>query len=262
MINENREGVFSRRVYARLLIWGAAGLSLLPGCLRGERGRGLLTTCYAPPPPKGGEAAEGSLIQKYAHLGRIWREMTSHLKNSSDSSNEQSQAFTDLKREMTEALDAINAWPELRIVFEERWAHIHLLKYSAITCYAPLPPGTPQPRGKVEKQVEELTKLVAEGALTKEAAAKAAQSLAYEAEYYVQAQKTSSEPEALSKLRDQYNAGTLNVGKPAILAGQRLTEFTINDIGYLAGPPEEPIKTDTTAEEAEANAEENPRDGA
>jgi hypothetical protein len=211
---------FTRRAYLRLTILAATGLSLFPGCRTGG-GSGGGT----------GDAARTPL-EKWARLGQIWRDMTAHLKQQRGAEGKAKAAFEKLKRDTGEALDAVSASPELRELFETRWAHISRVRYIHATCYAPLPPGTPQPQFEIEKQVEQLEKLVADGKLTKKTAAKAARVLAVQAQYLVAGTPTQ-------ELREEYNAGTLKPGADAKLAGKRVAEITADQLGLLAGPPKE-----------------------
>ncbi len=235
----------SRRAWARLALFGAVGLSFLPGCRRPRILGG--PTCYAPPPPRpeGGGMIGTSSLARWAELGRVWRELGRLNTNPGEHVDERRAEFDSVKRDMEHALDALPAWPELRIVFEERVKHIDLLHYSQITCYAPSPASTPQPRAVVEEQVAALGKLVEEGKLTKEAAAKAAGVLAKQAEYYVQAQRLQDEAggayphDALEALGQQYNEGALKPSQAATRAGKCLVEFTVDDLGLLADEPTE-----------------------
>ncbi|MBM3499341.1 MAG: hypothetical protein FJX74_11800, partial [Armatimonadetes bacterium] len=175
---------FSRRAWARLAVFGAVGLSFLPGCRR-KSDEGVVT-CYVPVVTKGGEGGEGggSLVSRWAELGRIWRELSKHNSDPGQDREKRLAEFEALRADMEAALDALPAWPELRLMFEERAGHIDRLRYSTALCYAPMPMDTPQPRVAVEEQVAALEKLVQEGKLTKPAAAKAAAVLARQAELY------------------------------------------------------------------------------
>lgn len=240
-----------RRAALRLLVLGAAGLSLWPGCL--TRGSGSQTTGAAEDPDGGGDGTVGPALAKWARLGRIWRELTAHYKAERGDHQAGKAAFDKLKTEMTEALDALPAWPELRAVFEERWAHIDRSRYSMATCYKMMPGGIPAARHKVEEQVETLQQLVVEGKLTEDAALKASGVLAVQAEYMARNQEAEEAVkgeagwEEVRKLWEEYNEGKTKAGLEADLAGKRLAELTVDKVGWLAGPPgsgnEPPVAT-------------------
>jgi len=230
----------ARRATVRLAILAAAGLSLWPGCLsRGGESQGA----GHPEEPDGDDDTEaGPLLEKWARLGRIWRELTAHHKGERGDRRTGKAAFDKLKTEMTDALAALPAWPELRAVFDERWAHIDRSRYSMATCYKMLPGGVPAARDKVEAQVETLRQLVDEGKLTEEAALMAAGVLAVQAEYMARNQEAEQSEEeagweAVRKLWEEYNDGKIEAGAQAQLAGKRLTELTVDKVGWLAGPP-------------------------
>jgi polyhydroxyalkanoate synthesis regulator phasin len=252
----------TRRAALRLVIWGASGLSLLPGCLlRSRQAQGGTTvTCYAPPPPPPDPDQPTSLLGKWARLGRIWREMSVHLRGKAYDPEGEAE-FNELKTAMGEALDALPASPELREVFEQRWAHIHRAHYVPATCYEMMMGGAPPARDAVEEQVKELEELVAEGKLTRETARKAAEALGVQAEYYmrlrkIEAQTTDDESqkqwELRTKLWEQYEADEIVPGVPAELAGKRLAELTADALGLLAGDPQENEGMDATEENGQA----------
>lgn len=210
----------SRRSHLRLLILGATGLSLLPGC--GGDGK----------PPD-------SLLNKWARLGRIWRDLSAYSRGARGGY----QAFVELESRMEAALDALPTWAELRAVFEARYEHVKRLLYGP-TCYLPPPPGVciPQPQFPVEDRVEHLEKLVSEGRLSERAALTAAETIGIQAEYMVQRNEINKLPAAerepaLAELDDRYCNGTLEAGTAAGLAGERLVELTVDNLGWLAGPP-------------------------
>ncbi len=241
----------SRRATVRLVILAAAGLSLWPGCL--TRGSGSQNTSGSEEPDGDDDGTASPALEKWARLGRIWRELTAHYKGERGDQKTGKAAFDKLKTEMTEALDAFPAWPELAAVFEERWAHIDRSRYSMATCYKMLPGGIPAARHKVEEQVETLQQLVDEGKLTEEAALKASGVLAAQAEYMARNQEAeeAAEGEAgweeVRKLWEEYNDGKIEAGPEADLAGRRLAELTVDKVGWLAGPPgtvdEPPVPT-------------------
>jgi hypothetical protein len=229
----------------RALLWGAGGLSLLPASLLGCKSKQVPPTCYVPPPPKDAGLAKQPILVRWAELGAIWREISGYNENPGKDEEARTRSFEELKARMEGALDALPAWPELRVVFEERWSQIKALHYPPMMCYAPLPMNTPQPRRVVEEQVSALEKLVEAGSLTKEAARRAAAVLAKQAEFYVQSQRLqeaaagSDYMEDLQALNKQYTDGKLAPSKLAKLAGERLVELTVNDLGMLAGEPTE-----------------------
>ncbi len=233
----------TRRACVRLLLWGATGLSLLPGC--GGEGH---------PPPD-------SPLKRWARLGRIWRDLSAHLRGPRGDWREERDRLIELGRRMQAALEALPAWPDLRLVFEERHAHIKRLLYGG-PCYAPLSGCHPMPQFWVEDRVEHLENLVAEGRLSQRAALRAAGVLAIPAEYLVQRGEIEKRPSrewypALDELDERYCNGTLKAGRPAVLAGHRLVELTVDKLGWLVGPPrqnegrsEAPVAADVAEEEA------------
>ncbi len=235
----------TRRAWARLSILGATGLSLLPGCLlHGEAADGDAGA---------GGAAQNPLLARWARLGRIWRELTAHYKGERGDHQTGKAALDKLKTEMTEALEALPAWPELSAVFEQRWWHIDRSRYSMATCYRMRPGGISAARRKVEEQVEALQQLVVEGKLTEKAALKASGVLAVQAEYMARTQEAEQAAqggagwEEERKLWEQYNDGKIEAGAEAHWAGKRLVELTVDKVGWLAGPPgtveEPPVAT-------------------
>ena len=230
----------TRRAWARLFILGASGLSFLPGCLlsrrpaHGDDGAGA-------------DAVEDPLLAKWARLGKVWREMSAHLKRKAYDPKGEAE-FNELKTEMAEAFDALPAWPELRAVVEQRWAHIHRGHYFPATCYEPMMGGALPARGAVEEQVKQLEQLVAKGKLTKEAATKAAEALGVQAEYFLRLDGIEAEIgdedwekrwQLEGELWKEYEANEIEPGSGAELAGRRLAELTVDDLGLLAGVPEE-----------------------
>ncbi len=213
----------TRRACLRLAVLAATGLSLVPGL----------------------RASGSTPLDKWSRLGHVWREMSAHAKGQRGRVGLGKPAFDKLKTEMTAALDALPASPALRVVFEERWAHIDRTQYAMATCYKMVAGGPPPARSAVEEQVKELEQLTAEGRLTKEAAAKAAGVLAVQAEYLVRVRAAERAAdgeqlwEAWGKLLDDYRANRIKPGEPASLAGKRLAEMTVSRLGWLAGPPKE-----------------------
>ena len=236
----SHDSSFARRAHLRLLILAAAGLSLWPGCL--SRDGGLQNAGGSEEPDGDDDTPAGPLLEKWARLGRVWRELTAHHKGERGDHTTGKAAFDKLKAEMTKALDALPAWPELRAVFDERWAHIDRSRYSMATCYKMLPGGIPAARDKVEEQVVTLQQFVDTGKLTEEAALKAAGVLAAQAEYMARNQEAEQREEeagweAVRKLWEEYNEGKIEAGTEAHRAGKRLTELTVEKVGWLAGPP-------------------------
>jgi hypothetical protein len=231
----------ARRAALRLLILGAAGLSLWPGCL--IRTSGSQTTGEAGEPGGGDDGTAHPALSRWARLGRVWRELTAHYKGERGDYQAGKAAFDKLKTEMSEALNALPAWAELRAVVDERWAHIDRSRYSMVTCYKMMPGGIPAARHKVEEQVEMLQQLVDEGKLTEDAALKASGVLAVQAEYMARNQEAEDKAndeagwEEVRKLWEEYNNGKIEAGSQAELAGKRLTEMTVDKMGWLAGPP-------------------------
>ena len=241
---ESRDaGSLSRRAWARVALWGAVGVSLLPGCRR-KPGDGTVT-CYVPVATKGGGGGGGgSLLSRWAELGRVWRELSKHNTDPGQDREQRLAEFATLRAEMQAALDALPAWPELRLVFEERALHIDALRYSLAMCYAAGPGGSDRPRVAVEEQVAALHKLVEEGKLTEAAASKAAAVLAKQAEYYAQSDRlrdteAAPPPDKVKALEAQHREGALKPSDAATLAGKRLVELTVDALGMLAGAPTE-----------------------
>jgi hypothetical protein len=196
----------TRRAFARLFVWAGAGLSLVAGC--GSSGG------YEPP---------DSLLRKWARVGWAWREMSAHRRHERGGHGEGLRKWWPLFEDMAKALDALPAWPELRVVFEERWNRLDTILYQPY-CYLPFAsavvPAAYAPE-VVERQVEELEELQRAGNLTEKAVRKAAEVLAIQAE----------------RLARPGQGKGLAPTAEAELAGKRLTELTIDQLGRLAGPP-------------------------
>jgi len=250
--DETDLGNVTRRACLRLAILAATGLAFLPAC---SRSRGTVTaagtTSSAPatmPPASTASAAEtggGSLLDRWARLGRIWRAMSAQLRVPPGGQAAARQAFEGLKADMAAALDALPASPALRALFEERWQHIFMLQYGGM-CYGPPGPGAPVfAMGHVEQQVEELNHLVAQGRLTRAAGVKAARTLAVQAEYLTRGREANEDAHRgqtflkLKVIGDAYQAGKITPSAASGLAGQRVTELTADKLGMLAGPPKE-----------------------
>jgi hypothetical protein len=227
----------TRRAWTRLAILGAAGLSLMPGCLTGTQRDGGAVADEGGTEPGGKRSAR----ERWARLGRIWRELTAHYKGDRGDHQTGKAAFDDLKTEMAEALDALPAWLELRAVFEERWAHIDNSRYPLASCYMMMLGGMLAARRTVEDQVDTLQQLIQEGKLTEEAALKASGVLAVQAEYMARdaeagaIEDKEARWDAEVKVRDEYDAGKIEAGPQAELAGKRLAELTVDNLGWLVG---------------------------
>ena len=216
----------SRRAFARLVVTGAAGLSLLPF--------------------RRASAAGVPLLKRWARLGRIWREMSAHWRNERGEREEAQKAFDELKDEMAEALDALPASPELRTLFEQRHFHIRRSRYFMATCYRMAPAGnlSQRSRGEIEKQVQELEALAADGTLSKETMQKAAEAMAAPTEYLTQSRKLYAENEErpwkdIQALALSFQKGELEAGQEATLAAERGAELSTDRLGELAGKPDE-----------------------
>jgi hypothetical protein len=220
----------TRRACLKLAIYGAAGLSLLPGRLLGGKAEAA----------EGGGSPDDSLFAKWRHLGHVWRAMSAHLRKRAYDAEGKRQ-FDELKTEMAKALAALPASAALRALFEERWAHIDRLRYNMATCYKMAPGGPLPARNAVEQQVKELEQLAADGKLAAEAARKAARVLAVQAEYLARlraAQRAAGDQypwQAWGKLYEEYQAGEIEPGPEADGAGKRVAEFTVNRLQWL-GP--------------------------
>jgi hypothetical protein len=227
----------TRRAMLRALLWGAGGLSLLPASLLGCKSKQVPPTCYAPPPPKDAGLAKQPVLVRWAELGAIWREMSAHARGKYEGQDGGAKLKA-LEAEMDNALAALRAWPELRTLFEERAAHIYREHYFLATCYEVSAWNPMQARGDVEKQMTALQKLVEEGKLTREAAEKAAQAVAVDAEYltHLRAMDEETDPEERSRFRaihEQYTEGKLRPGDEAVRAGRHVVEFEAEQPGLF-----------------------------
>ena len=235
-MSEQDRGSVTRRAFARLLVSGAAGLSLLSGsgCTP------ITGTCYKTvQPPQPAAAGGGTSLQRWAYLGEIWRKMTSHWKKPRKTDEPGNPEFEALRVDMLTALDGVDASAELRAVFAERWYHINRSHYSMTTCYEMMMGGMPVARGIVEDQVAELGKLVEEGKLTEEAGRKSAEVLGVQAEFmarYREAMEAQGDGGPWPPIVKAYDDGEIVAGEEAELAGERLVELTVDKLGWLAGP--------------------------
>ena len=108
----------TRRAWTRLTIWGAVGLSLFPGCRPKPKAARPQPVCYelASPLP-----AKPTLLERWGELGRLWREMGQHYRAQGEGPGAGPSVFADLRQELKEALDAVDASEDLRLAFEARW---------------------------------------------------------------------------------------------------------------------------------------------
>lgn len=244
-MSEQGRGSVTRRAFARLLVSGAAGLSLFAGCRHKPVAQ---TTCYEPGPPPG-PPVDGTAMQRWAYLGDVWRRMTSHWKDPREMTGDGdgNANFDVLRNEMLRALDLVSASPELRAVFAERWYHINRSHYSMATCYKMMAGGMPAARGIVEEQVAELEQLVDEGKLTEEAGRKSAEVLGVQVEFmgrYHEAAgrlKGQEHWDAVAPVVREYDAGKTVAAEEAELAGERLVEMMADKLEWLAGPVPEGV---------------------
>jgi hypothetical protein len=233
-----------------MALWGAAGLSLLPASLLGCKRKVPPPTCYAPPPPDprsvtlgmNAEPIEGDgALARWAELGRLWRELSAHSRGKYEFT-EGAEKLKALEAEMANALGALPAWTELRTLFEERAAHVCREHYVLATCYRMASWNPMHARGDVEKQMAALQKLVEEGKLTTEAAEKAAQAVAADAEYLTQLNAMyEGGEEARPKfepVHEAYEAGKLKPGEGAERAGRHVVELEVDKPGLLTGADE------------------------
>jgi hypothetical protein len=236
----------TRRVWAGMALWGAAGLSLLPASLLGCKRKEVPPTCYAPPPPDSKSVTTGinakpvvdeGALARWAELGRIWRELSAHAHGKYEGPDGGTKLQA-LGVEMNTALAALPAWTELRTLFQERAAHIYAERYLKASCYM-TPPWTPQPpRSKVEEQMKAVDELREQGKLTKETAEKAAQVVAVQATYMAQLNEAlvpdpRGNRDKLTALWESYEGGKLEAGEEAVRAGRHVVEFEAEQPGLL-----------------------------
>lgn len=228
----------TRRAFARLTLWGAVGLSFLPGCRRRTQVAG------GGPPGEEPDYTAGSdpgLLAKWAELGRLWRELNGLAGGSGGDFGEKLDTLSALQAEMASALDAVSASPELRLVMLERSQYLMHYEMGALaSCYMTAGPTAEHVGRNVSQKVKELRRLQDDGTLSEEAARKAAAALARDGEYIVHLfGKRGGDalgPEARRKILDDYHSETLVPQPPAQLAGKRLVELTVDKLGWLAGP--------------------------
>ncbi len=226
-MSDDQHGSISRRVFARLTLWGAVGASFtgLTGCTRARM------TCYV----EANLTKVSSALAGWPGLGRIWREMSRHLRGKADGLTV--EAFTELRHYMDTALDVVTATPELRAVFTERWEHINRIQYDMATCYEMVMGGIPVAREKVEEQVAELEKLVEDGTLTEKAGRKAAGALGVHVEYMARLHEVGDQDwDAQAEVTRPYDDGEMQAGEEANTASERIVEMTVDKLEWLAGP--------------------------
>jgi len=263
-----------------MALWAAAGVSLLPASLLGG-GRGRLgARCEASPAPEADAEAGASLLARWAELGRIWREWSAaaNVRYPPSDHDQLEQRKNELWKETDAALDALPAWPELRVLFNERALHIGGHEMTApyvITCYVSVGPTYEGVGQAVFRQAKEVEKLAAEGKLTRRAAERASRRLAAQAEYRLRAEEAwekanpperyaeaeaadTDDIEALldwrevNRVKEVYKAGRLRPSASAELAGRRVVELIADDLGMLAGEPsEDELPKPEPADEAE-----------
>ena len=163
--------------------------------------------------------------------------MSKHRRQANRGDRDREAEFRDLKEEMLEALDAIEASLGVRALFEERWSHIRRTTYSMATCYDMSTEGWAAmgARGDVEKRVEALEKLAREGKVSDKTLQKAAKAMAPAVEYLIAGRKVWAEegppPEAreeLGDLAEQYMKKKLEPGEIAQAAAARGADLTVN----------------------------------
>jgi hypothetical protein len=195
----------TRRAFTRLAIWASAGLSFVVGC--GSDGVPVDDT--------------QGLLWKWTRLGRVWRRM-SEFRNR-NAIPDVWDAWAALQTEMRRALKALPAWHELRVAFEQRYDFINTV-FINVPCYAPLMAIKAVPPAQVlDNRVWQLERLAKEGALTRQALRKAAKVLAVQIE----------------RLARPAGGDDPTPTPESVLAGKRLAELTVNQLGVLAGPPKE-----------------------
>jgi hypothetical protein len=234
----------TRRAALRLTIWGAVGLSLLPGCRPRRIARDPKPTCYevAAPPPQ-----RPSVLERWAELGRVWRQMGMHYRARGEGAGVGAKAFAELREEMRAALDGVDAGDDLRLAFTARWSHISDTVYPQATCYKM---AQPNPRydslEDVEKRFRELDDLLAAQKLSQAAVAKAARALASDVEVLRRSEEALKDRtayhEAMVQLDAERTAGKLQPSPSAAWVGKRLAEMTVDRVGMLTEPPAQDAK--------------------
>lgn len=229
----------TRRAWARLALLAATGLSFVPGCAPRQQSAGTGTH-------RGDAAGDDALLRKWARLGKVWRDLIA-CKREADAGDARSEGELEtLTKEMEAALDTLPAWPELRHIVEIQRERIYAEHYCPHTCYRMVARGENvfAASQQVEDRVRELEALATSGALSDSAVAKAAEVIALHAEYIsrseetVEAEDKDAGWQAWEKIDRAREKGELEAGATAELAGKRLVEMTLDDIGRLAGPPQ------------------------
>jgi hypothetical protein len=227
MAGESAKPTLSRRACLRLTILGAAGLSLLPSCRQ--------------------RATPTSTLDKWAELGRIWRGMRGYWRAGRWTDRRYSQ-FKHLRTRTDAALAAVQASPELREVFVAEAAELETkfgmaaASRRGITCYEMVASASTFAHPEIERQAAELEALASSGKLSKPAMVKAAQALAVQAEYVARYAEAKQAPAtggggAPGPSWDDYRAGRVKPGAPAVLAGERLAEMTVDRLEMIRPLP-------------------------
>lgn len=242
----------TRRAFARLTLWGAVGLSFLPGCRRSTSVDGQGPSGAEPDYTAG---SDPGLLAKWAELGRLWRELNSLATDeflAGDDTNALERRHYALGEQLRAALDEVSASPELRALVEERSRHMRHYELGTLaSCYEYMGPIAQDAGESVADQVNELRRLVEDGTLTQDAARKAAETLAQDAEYTGRLSEMWDDllgnagfSDELDKLRGVYSGGEIEPQPAAEVAGERLVELTVDKLGWLAGPVVEEEEAD------------------
>jgi len=214
------------------------------------------------------------LTERWAALGRVWREMTAQSRivvpweprrRPPDPWRERIRKWWDIQRgrgprppevaphvvlqgleeTLWSALDALPAWPSLRAAVETRWRHLIGAK-GTTTCYAmdELGWSMVSRHYDVEDRLSELVDLAEEGRVSPDTLRAAARMLANHAEYSLALRDLldSARPERFARMDDlarRYLQDELQPSPLAARAGERLAELTVDRLGDLAGPPQE-----------------------
>lgn len=224
---------FTRRGFTRLALWGAVGLSFLPGCRKG-----------GPQAHPSLETADPSLVEKWARVGRLWRELNSLSTKSPKGSKRSKRSIDEVGADLDSALADLPAWPELKELVFYRKTHINCDETDEPpSCYVWSGGGPPERQGQdVSEPINELRNLVAEGKLTRRTAKKAAARMASVAELGHRARRERDEDGDVPRgawrgIAAEYESGTLEASPPSTLAGERIVEITVDNLGWLAGTP-------------------------
>ncbi len=242
MNNEERTPL-TRRVFARLTIMGAVGLSFLPG----RAGKLVAQATRSGVPGPIPDSPLATTMGKWAELGRVWRELCSH---SRDGGRDR-EGFEALKPSIAGALDAVQASPELREAFDDHYSHIQRGKYSMAMCYSAAMPSTKRDvRRSIERQVRELERLVADEKLTREAGEAAAAVIARDVETRLRAKEIWSRSpghydreihKESVELHEFYRSGDVEPREAVREASRILADLTVDDIGSLSQAGKTPL---------------------